>query len=191
VGCFLEQRNDPNFLVQSEANSQLAKRNKYDHHLGTGGYQRQVPKWRQEEAAKKMVGLSVLSEQVGERSTNWICARKPKETETGVSFEDPILDKASKSIFAVAGMQQEGMFIPRRERDILSVGLGNPEHPGRVRGISSKEGWKDGFGPQWKNEYKKRDRYKEQMATYFREEAKKDFQEMMGKLLENPPPKLM
>jgi hypothetical protein len=188
---FLEQRNDPNFLARSEANSQLAKRNKYHHHLGTGGYRHQVPKWRQEEAAKKAAGLPVLSEQVGERSANWIRARKPKETETGVSFEDPMLDEAMKSIFAVAGMQQEGKFTPRRERDILSVGLGNPEHPGRVRGISSKEGWKDGFGPQWANEYKKRDRYKDQMANYFQEEAKKDFQEMMEKLLENPPPELM
>jgi len=96
-----------------------------------------------------------------------------------------------KSIFAVAGMQQEGKFMPQRERDILSVGLGNPKHPGRVRGISSKEGWKDGFGPQWANEYKKCDWYKEQMANYFQEEAKKDFQEMMGMLLENPPPELM
>jgi len=100
---FLEQRNDPNFLARSEANSQLAKRNKYHHHLGTGGYQHQVPKWRQEEAAKKAVGLPVLSEQVGERSTNWIRARKPKETETGVSFEDPMFDEAMKSIFAVVG----------------------------------------------------------------------------------------
>ena len=67
-----------------------------------------------------------------------------------MSFEDPMFDEAMKSIFAVAGMQQEGKFTPRRERDILSVGLGNPEHPGRVRGISSKEGWKDRLGPQWK-----------------------------------------
>jgi len=83
-----------------------------------------------------------------------------------VSFEDPMLDEAKKSIFAVAGSQQEGKFTPRRERDILSVGLGNLEHPGCVRGISSKDGWNDGFGPQWKNEYKKHDRYKEQMANY-------------------------
>jgi len=88
---FLEQRNDPNFLSQSETNSQLAKRNKYHHHLGIGN-QHQVPKWRQEEAAKKVVGLPVLSEQLGERSANWIRARKPKETETGVSFEDLMLD---------------------------------------------------------------------------------------------------
>jgi len=53
---------------------------------------------------KKAVGLQVLSQQVGERSTNWIHAWKPKETEIGVPFEVPMLDEAMKSIFAVVGM---------------------------------------------------------------------------------------
>jgi hypothetical protein len=74
---------------------------------------------------------------------------------------------------------------------ILTAGLGNPEHPGRIRGISSKEGWKEGFGPEWEGEYKKRDRYKEEMESYFKEEAKKYFQEMMSKILSDPPPELM
>jgi hypothetical protein len=43
---FLEQRREPEFLTRSEANTELAKKNKYHHHLGTGGYQRQVSKWR-------------------------------------------------------------------------------------------------------------------------------------------------
>jgi hypothetical protein len=104
----------------------------YDHHLGTGGYQRQVPKWRQEEAAKKVAGLSTLSEQLGKRTANWIRARKPRETEIGVSFDNPMLDGAAKSIFAVAAKQHKGLFKPRRERNILTAGLGNPEHSGRV-----------------------------------------------------------
>ena len=91
----------------------------------------------------------------------------------------------------MAAKHQEGKFKPRRERDILSEGLGNPEHPGRVRGVSSKEGWKEGFGPQWEGEYRKRDRYKEQMASYWKEEAKKEFIEFMEKLVDNPPPELM
>jgi hypothetical protein len=172
---FLEQRREPEFVAQSEANTKLAKKNKYHHHLGTGGYQRQVPKWRQEETAKKAAGLPTLSEQLGERTANWIHARKPRETETGVSFDDPMLDEAAKSIFLVAAKQHEGLFKPQRERDILTIGLGNLEHPSRVRGISSKEGWKEGFGPEWEGEYKKRDRYKEEMKSYFKEEAKKDF----------------
>jgi hypothetical protein len=188
---FLEQRKEPEFLARSEANTELAKKNKYHHHIGIGGYQRQVPKWRQEEAAKKAAGLPTLSEQLGERTANWICARKSRKTETGVSFDDPMLNGAAKSIFAVAAKQHEGLFKSRRERDIPTAGLGNPVHPGRVRGISSKEGWKEGFRPEWEGEYKKRDRYKEEIESYFKEEAKKGFQEMMSKILSDPPPELM
>jgi hypothetical protein len=109
---FLEQRREPEFFARSEANTELVKKNKYHCHLGTGGYQRQVPKWRQEEAAKKAAGLSMLSEQLGERTINWIHAQKPRETEIGVSFDYPMLDGAVKSIFTVAAKQHEGLFKP-------------------------------------------------------------------------------
>jgi uncharacterized protein YdhG (YjbR/CyaY superfamily) len=79
-----------------------------------------------------VAGLPTLFEQLGERTVNWIRAQKPRETETGVSFDDPMLDEATKSIFAVAAKQHEGLFKPRRERDILTAGLGNPEHPCHV-----------------------------------------------------------
>jgi hypothetical protein len=36
---FLEQRRKPEFVARSKANTELAKKNKYHHHLGTGGYQ--------------------------------------------------------------------------------------------------------------------------------------------------------
>ena len=131
---FLEQRSSPDFISLSEANSELSKKNKYRHHLGTGGYKRQVPKWRQEDAEKKAAGLPTLSEQLGERAANWLRARKPRETETGVSFDDPIVEEAAKNIYTMAAKQSEGTFKPQRERDILTAGLGHPEHPGRVRG---------------------------------------------------------
>jgi hypothetical protein len=70
---FLEQRREPEFVARSEANTELAK-NKYHHHLGTGAYQRKVPKWRQEEAPKKAAGLPTLSEQLREKTANWIRA---------------------------------------------------------------------------------------------------------------------
>jgi len=72
-----------------------------------------------------------------------------------------MVEEAVKNIFAVAAKQQAGEFKPQREKDILTVALGNLEHSGRVRGISSKEGWKEGFGPEWEAMYRKRDRYKE------------------------------
>jgi hypothetical protein len=144
---FLEQRRDPAFQAKSEANSQLTKKNKYHHRLGTGGYQRQIPKWRQKEATKKVAGLPMLSKQVGERSANWILARKPKETKSGLSFEDPMLKEATKSILEEAAKTQEGKIKPQMERDIPSDNIGNPEHPSYIRGISSKETWETRFSP--------------------------------------------
>jgi hypothetical protein len=35
---FLEQRSNLDFISLSDANSELSKKNKYHHHLGTGGY---------------------------------------------------------------------------------------------------------------------------------------------------------
>jgi hypothetical protein len=79
--------------------------------------------------------------------------------------------------------QSQGSFKPQRERDILKAGLGNLEHPSRVRGISSKEGWKEGFRPQLEGLYKKCDRYKEELSDYFKQEAKKEFKDLMSQML--------
>jgi hypothetical protein len=49
---------------------------------------------------------------------------------------------------------EKGMFVPSRERDELSLGLGNPEHPGRTRGLGKRTTWKQGF-PTDNNMYKK------------------------------------
>ena len=44
-----------------------------------------------------------------------------------MSWPDPMTDEAAKNILAVAAKQKEGSFKPSRERDTVSVGLGNPE----------------------------------------------------------------
>jgi hypothetical protein len=41
--------------------------------------------------------------------------------------------------------REKGLFTPSRERDELSLGLGNPEHTGRVRGIGKLMTWEKGF----------------------------------------------
>ena len=102
-----------------------------------------------------------------------------------------MVEEAAKNIFAVAAKQQAGEFKPQREKNILTVALGNPEHPGRVRRISSKEGWKEEFKLEWEAMYRKRDRYKEEMSNYFKEEAKREIEEVMSKILSNPAPELM
>ena len=125
---FVEQKTSEEFLSMSQANAELAKKNIYHHHLGTGGYQRVIPKWRAEEAARKAARLLVLLEDVPKMAGDCLRARKPQESEAGLSWPNPMTDEAAKNILAVVAKQKEGSFKPSRERDTLSVGLGNPEH---------------------------------------------------------------
>jgi hypothetical protein len=39
----------------------------------------------------------MLFEQLGEKTANWIGARKPMETEAGVSFDDPNVEEMEKT----------------------------------------------------------------------------------------------
>jgi hypothetical protein len=45
----------------------------------------------------------------------------------------------------LAKMQKKGLFVPDREKDMLTAAIGTPEHPGRVRGISSTLPWGKAF----------------------------------------------
>ena len=40
---------------------------------------------------------------------------------------------------------QQGTFVPDREKDELTMALGNPEHPGWTRGTLGSVSWKAGF----------------------------------------------
>ena len=47
----------------------------------------------------------------------------------------------------IAAQASDGSFTRVRENDVLTEALENPEHRGRVRGVSSSLGWVQGFGP--------------------------------------------
>jgi hypothetical protein len=51
-------------------------------------------------------------------------------------------------------MQKKNLFVPDREKDMLTAAIGTPEHPGRVRGISSTLPWGKAFHEQ-RSSYKK------------------------------------
>jgi hypothetical protein len=52
--------------------------------------------------------LPALFEQLGERTANWIYAKKPRKTDTGLTFDNPIVEEATK----MAAKQSEGSFKP-------------------------------------------------------------------------------
>nr|CAH65898.1 OSIGBa0132G14.6 [Oryza sativa] len=145
---FLTLQNSPEEIQRSQKYTELAKKNKFPHLLGSARY---APK----------------------RSRNWVRARTPKITDEGkVSFEDPELQSVADKIENLTSSQKKGFFKYKREKDVLSMALGTPEHGGRVRGVSSKLSWKEGFKH---DPHKKREVYKDKL----RDEGVADFERQM------------
>ncbi len=89
---FLTFNNSPEEIERSKKFSELAKKNKFPHRLGSTGYAPKVEQWTKEEEEMRKVGQLVPMEEWTQRSRNWVRARTPKITDEGkVSFEDPEL----------------------------------------------------------------------------------------------------
>jgi hypothetical protein len=72
--------------------------------------------------------------------------------------------------------QNKDLFVPDREKDMLTAAIRTAQHPGRVRGISSTFPWGKAFC-EHQSSYKKQDRYKNKLEDKMREIAK---QELIG-----------
>lgn len=174
---FVKFKTSPEEMAKSKRLSDLAKRKKWHHRLGSGGYARKIAQWNKEDEEMKKAGVPVPMEEWNIRSKHWVKERTPKITSEGkVLFEDPELQGVADKIEDLSSKEKKGEFIPQREKDVLSQALGNREHGGRVRGVSSKLSWKEGF-KQDASSYKRRDAYKESL----RDEGGKKFEkQMMG-----------
>nr|ABF98061.1 transposon protein, putative, CACTA, En/Spm sub-class [Oryza sativa Japonica Group] len=170
---FLTLKNSPEEIQRSQKYAKLAKKNEFPHRLGSAGYAPKVEQWTKEEEEMRKKGQPVPMEEWTQRSRNWVRARTPKITDEGkVSFEDPELQSVSDKIENLSSSQKKGFFKPKTEKDVLSTALGTLEHGGRVRDVSSKMSWKEGF----KNDpHKKREVYKDKL----RDEGATEFERQM------------
>jgi hypothetical protein len=92
-----------------------------------------MAKWRKEEEERRVAGLPTIFEGMDERSRNWILARVPAiATDSNVSFQKPSTEQIYRKLEELAELQKKGLFVPDREKDMLSAAIGTPEHPGRV-----------------------------------------------------------
>ena len=67
------------------------------------------------------------------RSMNWIYA-SIESSDGNLKFDKPETQEAVSRILKYAKDKEKGSFNPSRERDELSLGLGNNEHIGHTRG---------------------------------------------------------
>nr|ABF98011.1 transposon protein, putative, CACTA, En/Spm sub-class [Oryza sativa Japonica Group] len=135
---FLTLKNSPEEIKRSQKYSELAKKNKFSHRLGSAGYAPKVEQWTKEKEEMRKKGQPSVADKIENLSSS----------------------------------QKKVYFKPKREKDVLSTALGTPEHGGRVRGVSSKISWKEGF----KNDpHKKREAYKDKL----RDEGAAEFERQM------------
>ena len=80
---------------------------------------------------------------VNKRGINWILSRN-KGLAEALKFASPETQAVVERILKYAEDKQKGLFKPNREKDELTLGLGNPEHTGRVRGLGKRMIWREG-----------------------------------------------
>ena len=170
---FVVQKTDANALALSEANSNKAKKNIYPHHLGSSGYAPKIPKWREQLEQLEREGKRPLRD-CDDRGVYWVLGRSEVTKEGEIKVKTPKVQEVAQKLEQVAAQQRLGLFKPIRENDQLTAALGNPEHTGRVRGISSRASRKEGFPADAPN-YKKRDRYKLNLEQTIEEKVNNAF----------------
>ena len=162
--------------------SELAKKDVLPHHLGMTGYAAKRKKWRQEEMEADAAGLENPFKEVDERGRDYFYTCRLKKLKQGMAkYNEPKAKEAEKTLIAISTAKQQGKFKPVDQHDLLTEVLGNPEHRGHVRGVSSRHSWKN--VDSWQSDaasHHTRQRYKEGLIQKGRDEAMEEI--AMGKI---------
>ena len=89
-------------------------------------------------------------------------ARKPKIVEGKPHFDKPETEAVAPKMYELTELQKQGKFSIKRDKDVLSTSIRTKEHRGRIRGVSSKLTFREGFEED-RSTYKRHHRYKEEM----------------------------
>ena len=129
----MAQKTSPEALELRAHNTELAKRNKHHHHLDPGGnYANEEQLRKMDEEAVAAGNIDVTNLKV--RSMNWIYARSTESSGSSLKFDKPGTQEAVSRMLKYVEDKEKGSFNPFRERDELSLGLGNKEHTCHTRG---------------------------------------------------------
>jgi hypothetical protein len=153
------EKTSPEALALSAHNREHAKKNKHPPRLGPGGYEAKQAVFRKLDEAVKTFGdpKKMKLKELKKHLKQWIYARSVDSSDLKFAKET---EEAVSRILKCVEDSENGVFTPSRERDELSIGLGNPEHTGRTRGLGKLVTWKKEFTEDI-NMYKKHGRDRE------------------------------
>jgi len=142
---FVEYRLSEDSKALSSQNTENASHKEYNHHLGTGGYKSARRKWEAMEQDLLNKGIRPATLDWPERSKNFLYAHGAtlNPVDGSVVYGEEIAELATR-LMEIIKLVGEGAIKPNREKDELTLALGNPEHTGRCRGKGAVP-WKYAF----------------------------------------------
>jgi hypothetical protein len=143
-------------LALSARNTEQAKKNQHYPRLGPGGYASKQEVFRKMDVEAEATGNMEVPE-LKPRLKQWIYTRSVDSSGSSLKFAKPKTGEVVSKILKLAKDKENGAFNPSRERDELTVALGNPEHTGRTRGLGKRTSWKHRFVEE-RHMYKKHGR---------------------------------
>jgi hypothetical protein len=114
--------------------------------MGPTGYTVKLEQWEEEDRQLAAAGIPNPYDAYPEdRFINWLRARSNlviKDRVVVIVFNNKEAEKLVTDIKAKIACAESSVMAGQREYDVLSQCLGRPEQHGRVRGVSSYQGWK-------------------------------------------------
>jgi hypothetical protein len=156
---FVQQKNNPKSLAISNEYAKMSMKNIDPHHMGSSGYVAKIPEWMKKIEEAVSAGNPNLVEDIQDRTVNWLLARSELTQDGTLVHKKKGVVTVQEKAVQLTKKKRLGLFKSDRENDVLSGALGNVEHTGHIRGVTSQIMWKVGF-PNDAWSYKKRDRYK-------------------------------
>ena len=168
---FVAYKKSAVFLKRSTQNKLNAKKKKYHHTLGSGGYKTALSKWEAYENELRQKGITPQTDDWPDRSKFWMYAHGAAlDPDTGLIVAKgkwrKRITRVVKKLVDAIDLVRQGKYVPDREDDELSLALGNKEHWGRCRGRGAGVGYLEGF-PKDAATYRKHCRGKKKEAERF------------------------
>jgi hypothetical protein len=143
---FMKQEETEQASSASVKFKELRSRNTSEHNMGPAGYIVKLEQWEEEDRQLAAAGIpNPYGAYPDDRSMNWLRARSNvviKDRVAVILFNNKGVEKLAADIKEKIACAESSGIAGQREYDVLSQCLGRPEQPGRVRGVSSNQGWK-------------------------------------------------
>jgi hypothetical protein len=134
---FVQQKTDPKALAISNEYAEMSKKNIYPHHMGSKGYVAKIPKWKKKIEEAVSAGKPNPVEDIEEITVNKLLARSELTQDGKLVHKKKGVAAVQEKAVQLTEKKRLGLFKFDRENDVLSGALGNAEHTGCIRGVTS------------------------------------------------------